>query len=325
MPFADDCIQAGSRVNQIDHFVAPAATGDEPEGSTFDINIQINDRCGGPADLSWLSPTSSSSSSSSLESMISSSSSSSSIVAVDEDFSGLRFIVKEMNHFCRANIDVEGTVIDAEAGQFTVPIPSECLRLYPGIYVAQSILIREGVTQRVIPAYFEVPPNFAGDCQWQNQVITPAEIRMALRDECPSDNFLLDELEFTDAEIMWAIRRPIDEWNETPPPVYNNMTPMTFPYRYHWVGAVIGELYLSAAAHYRRNRLPYNAAGMAVDDKNKSNEYETIGQNRRQEWVQWMKHKKIELNVAPGFKTLRSDFPGYVRTTRYVRGVTSPS
>lgn len=58
----------------------------------------------------------------------------------------------------------------------------------------------------------------------------------------------------------------------------------------------MGELYILAAKHYRRNQLAYNAGGIAVDDKNKAQEYEAIGNQMLQEYMKWVKMTKVQIN-----------------------------
>ena len=84
-----------------------------------------------------------------------------------------------------------------------------------------------------------------------------------------------------------------------------------FPYRYHWLNAVKGELMIISAANYRRNHLPYQAAGVSVDDKNKYDQYEKIGRALLQEWKDWMLTTKRSLNLqqAFGHSSIRSYGP----------------
>jgi len=138
--------------------------------------------------------------------------------------------------------------------------------------------------------------------------LTIAEIRLAIRDRCREDNFLLDNIEFSNTEIAWAIRRPIEYWNEIPPPLSPRYTPSTFPYRYHWVGAVIGELLQIASHNYERNRLQYAAANLSIDDKDKSSYYIQSSARYLAEYKQWVLQtkKSINMNLAFGSTSLSS-------------------
>jgi hypothetical protein len=125
-----------------------------------------------------------------------------------------------------------------------------------------------------------------------------AEVRMAIRDKCAVDNFLLDRVEFTDGEIAWSMRRPIDFWNEVPPPITQIFTPITFPYRYFYLNGVIGELLQIAAVHYERNTLRYTAAGMAVADKDKAKFYTEAAQKFQNEFRVWCRQQKKTINLS---------------------------
>lgn len=127
------------------------------------------------------------------------------------------------------------------------------------------------------------------------------EVRLALLDQdnqtdgAPFSN-LLDDVEFQDTEIVFAMRRVVQKWNETPPPVAL-YSPMNFPYRYWWLKATVGELLIMGAARYRRNRLAYQAGGIAIDDQSKADEYEQIGRLNLQEFDEWMRNEKYRINI----------------------------
>jgi hypothetical protein len=138
--------------------------------------------------------------------------------------------------------------------------------------------------------------------------LTIAELRLAIRDKCREDNFLLDNVEFSDTEIAWALRRPVDFWNEALPPLSNRYTTSTFPFIYHWTDATIGELLVMAATHYERNRLRYTAAGLSIDDKDKAGYYAEQGLKYKGAYAAWVAETKrsINMNSAYGRTSLRS-------------------
>ncbi len=135
-----------------------------------------------------------------------------------------------------------------------------------------------------------------------NGPLTIPEVRLAILDTdnlsggSPFSN-LLDDNEFTDIEIAYAMRKVIDRWNETPP-LINPHTPFTFPYRHWWTVGTVGQLLLMGAARYRRNRLAYSAGGVSIDDQSKAQEYETIGQQRIQEFDAWATREKYAINIG---------------------------
>jgi hypothetical protein len=127
---------------------------------------------------------------------------------------------------------------------------------------------------------------------------TLEEIRMALRDNAPQDNMLLDEVEFDAAEIAQAILRPIQYWNETPPPIQPMLTTKTFPFREMWMLGIQSYLFNMAANHYRRNQLAYSAGGVSVDDKNKEQQYLAASNMLQQQFREMLRAKKIEINIS---------------------------
>lgn len=134
-----------------------------------------------------------------------------------------------------------------------------------------------------------------------------AEVRLHLRDTDPSESFLLDNLAFSDEEIMQAIVLPVQYWNEVPPPLGIHTT-TSFPYRYHWLMAIAGYLFLTAAEQMRRNNLKYSASGVNIDDQNKEPNYEAAAQRRLQEFRAFVRAKKVAINVQGGFAELGSPY-----------------
>ena len=140
---------------------------------------------------------------------------------------------------------------------------------------------------------------------------TIEEIRLSLRDNSPSDNLLLDSIEFDAAEISQAVLRPLQFWRETPPPLRLNFTTSTFPYREMWLKGIQGYLMEIAANNYRRNHLPYNAGGVAIDDKNKSGAYDAYASALLQDFRNMVQAKKVEINIASFSGSIGSDYGGF--------------
>ena len=124
---------------------------------------------------------------------------------------------------------------------------------------------------------------------------------MAIKDRVPADNFLLDDLEWTDNEIMFAIRRPIDYWNDMPPDVSQftagEATPASFPYRYYWMEGIVGELLRMASMNLIRNRMPVSAGGIQTDDKIRADAYLKISEEFLSRFREWVVQKKYEINI----------------------------
>ena len=138
-----------------------------------------------------------------------------------------------------------------------------------------------------------------------NTPITVAEMRMVLRDVSPSYNTLIDDLEFSDSELAFAITRPIDEWNEYPV-VIRTFTPATFPWREMWRKITAAYLLETAAVYYMRNSLNYSAGGMGASDKERAAEYKAIAQEYKAAWKEFMTRRKVEDNANQCYGTVGS-------------------
>ena len=140
-----------------------------------------------------------------------------------------------------------------------------------------------------------------------NNTITIPEVRILLLDRCPADNPLLDDLEFSDSEIAFAIRRPVDEWNERPPHLMNaQYTPATFPYRYYWMEATAGELLKMASRNLLRNKLDYQAAGLSINDKSRAEVYVQLAEQIHIQYLEWMQHEKFRINAEGVYGGVRT-------------------
>lgn len=137
---------------------------------------------------------------------------------------------------------------------------------------------------------------------------TIAEVRLHLRDSGPEENLLLDNIKFDDAEIALAIGRPLDYWNEIPPPLSVRATTQNFPYRYHWLEAICANLFFMAAENFRANNLTYSAAGVQVNDQNKMPDYQRAGERRMQEWKEFVRRKKAEINLSGAYGGIGSSY-----------------
>jgi hypothetical protein len=152
-----------------------------------------------------------------------------------------------------------------------------------------------------INCYVEVAQSIKASSPGTNRPLSIFEIRMAIRDRCPSDNTFLDELEFSNTEIMYALQRPIDYWNEALPPIPETYTYSTFPYKYHWSDAAIGELLKIASMKLMRNNIQINAGGVNLDDKGRVAMYMQVSGQLLQDYKAWVMQQKYSLNMNAWF------------------------
>lgn len=165
----------------------------------------------------------------------------------------------------------------------------------PGVFLGQcAVEYPPGTYSRIVEFYLIVDRGLFGTVE---NVGPPsmAEIRAFLRDNAPEDNYL-DKVEFDLTEIALAIVRPVQIWNETPPPI-QRATTSTFHYRSAWLDGICSELLRISAAWYRRNRLAYSAAGVSLDDRNRASEYDAAGAALDQRFREFVRLKKIQINV----------------------------
>ncbi len=165
----------------------------------------------------------------------------------------------------------------------------------PGIWAAEVGQFSGDYLVETWPVLISIEPSVFGQLCGEGP-LTLAEIRLGLQDFSPDEASLLDDEEFSDVQIAHAIRRTVQLWNETPPPVCI-YTPSNFPYRYHWTLGTIAYLLDTAAASYRRNRLAYNAGGISVDDQSKAAEYQQQADAKKAEFMLWMKSEKVRINM----------------------------
>ena len=179
----------------------------------------------------------------------------------------------------------------------TIPINKDTFPkagLYPASLIVSDL---DGNTVSEHPTYLCVEQGLNYDAHPSVDPITIADVRMALLDYSPEYNILLNDLEFSDLQIIAAIKRPVNEWNETPPDI-RRYTYSNFPWREFWLKGTCSYLLEMAAHRYNRNAMPHNASGLTMDVMNKGNVYYSTAMALRQEWKAFIMSKKTELNMA---------------------------
>jgi hypothetical protein len=188
------------------------------------------------------------------------------------------------------------TITDAASGTIEMSFAVAELPLV-GLWLGEfTVKTSAAVPVKRFSCYVEITPTLTS--VQTNGPLTIAEIRMAMRDRCGDDNFMLDAVEFSDAEIIACIRRPIDWWNESVPTGFDTYSPTTFPYRYHWLNGVIGELLRISGYNLMRNRLPLSGGGIQADDKARGADYIQLGDKLVKEWQGWARAKVRQINAA---------------------------
>lgn len=207
------------------------------------------------------------------------------------------------------------TVVDAGTGLVRWSVPKQ-LTSCPQVYKVEWAVNDEcGCPLFVNESFMVVSSGLFGLTNVDDSRKGPPslqEIRLVMRDSGPADNPLLQEVEFSDVEILYALVRPIRQFHELPPPLRTCVfTTKGFPWKEHWLKATVGHLYQSAAAFYRRNRLKHTSGGINLDDRNKENEYNNASERMLGEWLNFIQAKKVECNAAEAFGSVESTYGAF--------------
>lgn len=197
-----------------------------------------------------------------------------------------------------APIDIDAVFMQADAGVVRAKLPVSLTEL-TGIFNGNwGVLSPEGDLIYSSRFFIIVEKSEFGTVNSNIRGGLPAvsEVRLRMRDNSPEDNPLLNTLEFDLSEICEAMLHCVRQWNTMQPPINLRFNTTNFPNPYVLMDGVMGDLYLSAAKHYRRNQLSYTAGGVSVDDKNKAQEYEVTGDKMIQEYLKWVRMTKIQIN-----------------------------
>jgi len=209
---------------------------------------------------------------------------------------------------------VNVTIEDHITGQVVSdPLPleiAEAAGVYQeewGIYEGEDLIYSNSCSLFVRRSLFS---RKVSDNQFETGPPTIEEIRLSLRDHV-AENQLLQNREFDAAEIVQAVVRPLQYWNEIAPAISPAQTTITFPFRELWMQGIQAYLLEIAAHHYRRNHLPYNAGGVAVDDKQKDNPYSQAFLRTKQQFEENCRNKKIEINQQLFYGSISSPYSRY--------------
>lgn len=209
-------------------------------------------------------------------------------------------------------LDIAGEVTDAALGTATFALGAAATER-AGIFLAEAAVF-DGDGNMQFSNQFHLIVNRGITGGDQNQVSglpSVAEIRLALRDSDPAGNTLLEDIQFDLAELAAAIEYPILYWNEALPPV-KKYTTTTFPFRFHWMRAIVAKLYETAAHYYRRNRLQFTTqGGVGVDDLNKDKVYEEVAARLWAEYKTWVLQKKMVINAQKAVQSSGSWYTGW--------------
>jgi len=208
-----------------------------------------------------------------------------------------------------AGFIVEGKIIEEddecyEEGaadvRFTIEPPEAVCH---GIFEGQVGLFAGDKLIKTWPVFVEVEPNLF-EIQADRGGLTVWWVKTAIRDLVPSEDALLDEVEFAAYEVQHAMRRALEDFNNALPHIRTTYTTNTFPWREQLMDGVIGHLYEAAAKLYLRDNLSYSAGGTSIDDKNKFKQYQELATMHRDRYQLWVKATKDAINAESFWGTV---------------------
>ena len=214
------------------------------------------------------------------------------------------------------SVDIQGVFVQPDAGVVRARVPIGVTEL-TGIFNGNwGVISAEGDLVYSSRFFIVVEKSEFGtvNSNIRSGLPSVSEVRLRMRDNSPDDNPLLNTLEFDLSEICESMLHCVRQWNTMQPPIGISFNTTNFPNPYVLMDGVMGDLYLAAAKHYRRNQLAYTAGGLSVDDKNKAQEYEVTGDKMIQEYLKWVKMTKIQINKQAWDGSMGS---GYAHIGRY--------
>lgn len=121
-------------------------------------------------------------------------------------------------------------------------------------------------------------------------------VRTQIADLCEEDNKMLDGLEVGVGDIAEAVERCLQQWNATPPRV-STYYGDNFPWPEMLRNGVVAMLLQSICTLMDRNRMTYQAEGVAVDLEARADRYKQLRQEYLGLWRSGMMQAKNEENV----------------------------
>jgi len=201
-------------------------------------------------------------------------------------------------------LEFAGVIDNAAAGLVHAVV--DTTQTGPGIFDAQLAVFQAGRLKLLNRFWLMVERSLFGNQEFTG-VPTVAEVRMHLRDSQGAENVLLDLPAFDDAEIMHAMLRAVDIWNEEPPPV-QRYTLQTFPFRARLLDATVASLYRTLGLQELRNWRNINAAGMTVSGPDRGPLFLELGEKMLDDYREWVRRQKVTINIARGWGGVPSGY-----------------
>ena len=136
------------------------------------------------------------------------------------------------------------------------------------------------------------------------KVIDLEEVRLFIMDRAVEDNVIdLVANYFSDEEIVAAMNRAAQHFNEIPPFISNlSVTNDTLPYKIYLLNGVAYYLYLSKLQKLSKEDLKYNAGGLAVDlVAQRMSHFQNYLKLFKEDFIQGASADKVATNYGSAF------------------------
>lgn len=145
-------------------------------------------------------------------------------------------------------------------------------------------------------------------------VVSKDQVRMFMRDKA-ENNILLDDVQFTDAELNGALEMTVSAFNTVTP--QTNFTPQSFPthLRYLLLVGTVRYLLMSESFMQVRNQATVQDGDIApIGISDKAALYAQLAKQLKDEWDELTRGVKTQNNMESAYNTLGS---GYRNTSRF--------
>ena len=173
---------------------------------------------------------------------------------------------------------------------------------YSGVYQGEISLSQDGTVKFRYPVYVNVEKSL--EAQYIKENLTLSRLRNYIMDRA-GESYFISGTEFSDADLARSIIEPVNVWNTALPVMYRyTYSPITFPEEYitYWEDASAGYLFRRLSYKFLRNGFPAGE-GSPVDTTSRANLYTSLGENKIQAYLDWVKSKKYALNISSSWGT----------------------
>ena len=179
-----------------------------------------------------------------------------------------------------------------------------------GIYKLEYALLVDGRPTQIKSGLVSVEPTaWTAQDPSINTMVTINRIRTQMRDSVGGS--VIPGHEYSVEEIVHSLLRPIEYWNDCPPP--NSIkfaNPYEFPYTYQWMEATVSNLLRISATWYLRQSKKMNYGGsVTTDDRDKYPQYLQLSEQLWQRYVAFVREAKLAIIRNQGVAVLDSAYP----------------